>query len=118
MSDNDDQRQPGDRTPAESTEPTAPEPVSGFEESTAGLPWRVALILLIGATIVVFAVQNTQDVQLQFLAWDWAMPLVIVILVAVVLAVLADEVIGGIVRRRRVRRRRERDELQRLRKMS
>jgi uncharacterized integral membrane protein len=90
-------------------------PVPGFDDTRPEIPWRIGLILLIGALVVVFAVQNTQDVSIVFLGWQWTMPLVIVILVTVILAVLADEVVGGILRRRRSRRRRERDELQRLR---
>jgi uncharacterized integral membrane protein len=100
-------------SPADRGEATAP--ITGFEDTGPEIPWRIGLILLIGALVVVFAVQNTQDVSIVFLGWEWTMPLVIVILVSVILAVLADEVVGGIVRRRRSRRRRERDELQRLR---
>lgn len=118
MNQHDDQPESADVPPDTGADTTAPEPIDGFDETTPELPWRVAVILLIGTIVVVFAIQNTQSVELQFLGWDWSMPLVIVILVTLVLSVLADEIIGGIVRRRRVRRRRERDELQRLRKLS
>lgn len=117
MTDDQDRPDPSTEPTDETAPPSAPAPV---EEIHAGspIPWRVALVLLIGAAVVVFSVQNTQSVEMRFLGWDWDMPLVIVILVTIVVSVLADEVIGGIVRRRRVKRRRERDELRRLRDIS
>ena len=51
--------------------------------SDVEVPWRLLAALLLVSLIVVFAVQNTQDVELRFLAWEWRLPLVIVILVAV-----------------------------------
>lgn len=87
-------------------------------DSPPGIPWRLTVFLVLTVFIVVFAVQNTQAVELRFLGWSWQLPLVIVILIAVVISVILDEVLGGIIKRRRVRRRREREELDRLRKQT
>lgn len=86
-------------------------------EPSPGIPWRLGLFLLLATLVVVFAVQNTQEVGLEFLAWEWRLPLVIIILITVVVSVILDEVLGGIIKRRRTRRRREREELSRLREM-
>lgn len=96
-------------------EPTEETPPSGPADSGIDFPWRLLLLLAIVFIIVVFAVQNTQDVELNFFAWSWELPLVFVILGAVAVSVLAESIIGGIVKRRRVRRRLEREELRRLR---
>lgn len=87
-------------------------------DSPPGIPWRLTVFLVLTVLIVVFAVQNTQAVELRFLGWSWQLPLVIVILIAVVISVILDEVLGGIIKRRRVRRRREHEELERLRKQA
>lgn len=80
-----------------------------------GVPWRLGVFLVLTVLAVIFVVQNTQAVQLRFLAWEWRPPLAVVILVAVVVTVILDEILGGIFRRRRVTMRREREELRRLR---
>ena len=65
--------------------------------------------------LVVFAVQNTQDVDLRFLGWEGRFPLVVIIVTIVVVTVVLDEILGTVLRRRRKRRRAEREELKRLR---
>lgn len=99
-------------------ETEAPSPAATPVETTPGIPWRLGLFLALTITVVVFAVQNTQDVELKFLGWIWQLPLVIVILIFVVVAVVLDEALGGIIKRRRAQRRREREELKRLRQDS
>lgn len=91
---------------------TAPVPIA---EPGPGLPWRLGLFLLLAVVVVIFAVQNTQDVELQFLGWTWQLPLVIIITITVVVSVLLDEILGGIIRRSRRKRQMERRELKRLR---
>lgn len=96
-------------TPGESAEQPA------YTESGPGVPWRLALFLILAIVIVVFAVQNTQAVELHFLGWNWDLPLVIIILMAVVVTIILDQILTGLVTRRRRRRRIEREELRRLR---
>jgi lipopolysaccharide assembly protein A len=113
MTDHDDDREHGP-SPVEPEEATTQERPS-YEEPPVEIPWRLALFLALAVVIVVFAVQNTHDVELRFLGFDWRLPLVIIILISVVIAVILDEVLGGIIRRRRRRRQWERQELRRLR---
>jgi uncharacterized integral membrane protein len=86
-----------------------------YVEPGPGIPWRLTIFLALAVIVVVFAVQNTQAVELRFLGWTWQLPLVIIILVAVVVSILLDEIVGGMVKRRRLRRRRDTAELRRLR---
>jgi uncharacterized integral membrane protein len=101
---------------AEDQEKTPPHPTPARPTyGGQGIPWGFAASLLLAVLVVVFAVQNTQPVEITFLAWSWTFPLAIVLSAVVVAAVVADEVLGWLLRRRRRLRREERDELRRLR---
>jgi uncharacterized integral membrane protein len=100
---------------AREEEPSRQRQEPGQESHRAGVPWGLAGSLLLLSAVVVFAVQNTQPVLLEFLGWEAVVPLVVVVMVAFVVAVLFDEVLGVVWRRRRARRAADREELRRLR---
>lgn len=77
--------------------------------------WSLAVFLLIGLAFVVFAVQNTIDVPVKFITWDFTVSLPLLLVVTALIAVIADEVVGLIRRRRRRTRLAEREELKRYR---
>jgi uncharacterized integral membrane protein len=107
-----------DITPAPDDTPSADRVArAGGERVTGegGIPWGLGLFLAVAVLLVVFAVQNTQDVELRFLGWDGEFPLVVIIITVVVVSVILDEILGTVVRRRRKRRRAEKEELKRLR---
>ncbi|MCH7900721.1 MAG: DUF1049 domain-containing protein [Acidobacteria bacterium] len=89
----------------------APQP----EEPPADIPWGgiVATVGLI--LVVVFAVQNTETVAIEFLWMSGTSPLSIVILVSAVASAVFTTLGGVFYRRRRHRRRAEKDELEHLR---
>ncbi len=80
-----------------------------------GIPWGLGVFLVVTILLVIFAVQNTQEVDLQFLGWQVRSPLVVIIVVVAAVAVILDEILGAVLRRRRRRRRAEKEELKRLR---
>lgn len=80
------------------------------------LSWGLALFLLLAILVVVFTVQNTQPVGLEFLAWEGRFPMALIIIVVVAVTVILDEILGLILRRRRRRRAAERAELERFRR--
>jgi uncharacterized integral membrane protein len=80
------------------------------------VPWGLAGFLILALLLVVFAVQNTQSVELRFLGFEGSYPLVIIIVTVVVVTVILDEILGFVMSRRRARRARDRKELERLRK--
>ncbi len=82
----------------------------------AGIPWGLIFFLILSVLMAVFTVQNTQDVELQFLGWSGEFPLIMIIVGVFVTAVILDEILGTILRRRRRTRRLERQELERYRK--
>lgn len=81
-----------------------------------GVPWGLALFLVVVVLLVVFVVQNAQSVALKFLGWEGEYPLSLIIILVIAVSILLDEILGGVLRSRRRRRRAERDELRRLRK--
>jgi uncharacterized integral membrane protein len=80
----------------------------------------VSVALVVGVVIavlaIVVAVQNTDDVNVDFLGWEIDAPLLAVILTAAVAGVLLDEILGFFWRRRRRRHFADRAELRRLRR--
>ncbi len=88
----------------------APPPVD------AGIPWGLVFFLILSVLMAIFAVQNTQDVELEFLTWSGEFPLIMIIVGVFVTAVILDEILGTFLRRRRRTRRMEKQELERLRK--
>lgn len=72
-------------------------------------------ILLFALALLVLAVQNTQEVDVDFLGFTFTVPLFAVAIGAAILAVVLDELIGLVWRRRRRTRLEERAELDRLR---
>lgn len=79
------------------------------------MSWGLGIALLLGLIVVIFAVQNTNSVEISFLGWSWTMPLAFVIFLVAVISAIADEMFGLVSRRRRRRRQADKEELKRLR---
>ena len=92
-----------------------PSPVREVRRSGSDFSWSLAVFLLIGLGFVVFAVQNARDVEVEFFRWNFTVSLPLLLVVTALIAVIADEVIGLIRRRRRRTRLAEREELKRYR---
>jgi len=75
----------------------------------------VVAILLFALALLVLAVQNTQEVDVDFFGLEFTVPLFAVAIGAAILAIILDELIGLVWRRRRRIRLEERAELGRLR---
>lgn len=109
--------------PNELEEPAAPVEQRPVERppavaSVGELSWGLGLALLLGLVVVVFAVQNTEPVNIRFLGWSWTLPLALVIFVVAMVAALADELFGLVARKRRRRRKALKEELKTLRARS
>ena len=81
-----------------------------------GVPWGLAGFLIGVVLLVIFVVQNVQEVALRFLGWEGEYPLSLIIIVVIAISVLLDEFLGAALRRRRRQRRAEKEELRRLRR--
>lgn len=99
--------------------PDVPEPEQGLAEPAEprpGVPWGLGAFLVGVVLLVVFVVQNAQEVALKFLGWEGEYPLSLIIILVVAITVLLDQILGSALRRRRRRRKAEREELRQLRK--
>ena len=103
-----DERRPDEIEPA----PDEPK----IRREPTGVPWGLAAFMVSIVLLVIFVVQNVQDVTLKFLGWEGQYPLSLIIIVVIAVSVLLDEMLGSALRRRRRNRREEKEELRRLRR--
>ena len=65
--------------------------------------------------VVILAAQNTANITMAFTGWEFSTPLIVIVLGALLIGVVLDELFGLFYRARRRRIQRDRDQLQRLR---
>lgn len=116
MSDNDKDGQalPSPDMSAE-TDEAAPDVVRERVFVGTGLFWGLIIGIVLALAVIILAAQNTGTIDVSFLGWDFSTPLIVVVLGALLIGVVVDELFGLVYRKRRRRTLRERDELQRLR---
>ena len=90
-----DQRQTSDATPRRKS------PVQALRQINA----RMVLGVLSAVALIVFIAQNTDDTQVNFLAWDWDLPLFLLLLITIALSVVCTEFVGWRMGRRKSRTR-------------
>ena len=73
------------------------------------------LSIIVGLALVLLVWQNQEPVPLRFVGLEAQVPLFVIVLVTAIVAILLDEAIGLVWRRRRRRRLSEKEELARLR---
>ena len=71
-----------------------------------GVPWGAILLLFWAVLLIIFSVQNARDTPVEFLAWSWAMPVALLVMITA-LATLVLTGIGTAFYRRKRRQRRE-----------
>jgi uncharacterized integral membrane protein len=93
--------------PTIAEEPASQEPASQEPPApvfaTTGFPWGAVTLLIGVALVVVFMVQNTESVSVEFLWLSGYFSLAIVILVTVGATIVVTEIAGLAYRRRRRR---------------
>lgn len=83
-----------------------------------GFFWGLVFGVLITVMVIIFAAQNTASTEVRFLGWEFATPIIVLILGSVLAGIIIDEVAGLIYRRRKRRILNEREELKRLREQT
>lgn len=85
---------PSDVVEADSTPPPAPKD-SAAKFTRAAATWVFLVLgLLILIVLLVFIVQNGESVTMQFLAWQWSLPLGVQILLAAIAGALLTVLVG------------------------
>jgi uncharacterized integral membrane protein len=92
-----------------------PEPQQHRVFAGTGISWAFIFGVLLTVAVIVLAVQNTDPVPVTLYFWETTAPLIIVMLVAALAAILIDEMIGMIIRRRKRKILADREELKHLR---
>lgn len=88
----------------DSLEPESrPEPV---EDQGAGVPWGGILLLIWAVALIVFSVQNAENVTVSFLVWEWNIQVALLVLITALATLVLTGVGSAIYRRRRRARRR------------
>ena len=62
---------------------------------------RMVLGVLAAVALIVFIAQNTNETRVNFLGWDWDLPLFLLLLITIVLSVVCTEIVGWYMGRRR-----------------
>jgi uncharacterized integral membrane protein len=79
-----------------------------------GLFWGLIVGVVLALAVIILAAQNTGNVTISFLGWEFSTPLIVLILGLLLIGIVLDELFGLIYRKGRRRTLRDRDELKRL----
>jgi uncharacterized integral membrane protein len=80
-------------------------PPRAADDPGAGVPWGGILLGIWAVSLIVFSVQNAEHVTIYFLAWEWNIPVALLVMVTA-LATLVLTGLGSAIYRRRRRARR------------
>lgn len=81
------------------------EPETPPEIEREGVPWGALLLLIWAVLLIIFSVQNAENATVEFLVWDWQVPVALVVMITA-LATLVLTGLGSVFYRRRRRERR------------
>lgn len=90
-------RPPYDRQGNERAEPKS----RSFTDALRQINARMVLGVLAAVALIVFIAQNTNETRVNFLGWDWDLPLFLLLLITIVLSVVCTEIAGWYMGRRR-----------------
>ena len=85
-----------------SAEEVKPEERS-FRDFLRQINARMVLGALAAIALIVFIAQNTDETRVNFLGWDWELPLFLLLLITIVLSVVCTEIVSWYMGRRRWR---------------
>lgn len=87
-----------------------PEPRPEREiDDRAGIPWGAIFLSIWAVILIVFSVQNAEDTTVEFLAWDWQMPVALVVMITALVTLILTGLGSAFYRRRRRQRRQMRE---------
>ncbi|GAB2441972.1 lipopolysaccharide assembly LapA domain-containing protein [Nocardia tengchongensis] len=68
----------------------------GVPRTRAGYAWAgLVIAALLGVAVLVFILQNLEQVRVNVFAWDWNLPIGVLVLLSVIAGALFTSLIGG-----------------------
>ena len=61
------------------------EPESIGDEDESGFPWAGLFLVVWALALIIFSVQNAEEVTVEFLGWDLVMPIAVLVVVTALL---------------------------------
>lgn len=92
-----EQRPPFDHQGGEAAQPES----RSFVDVLRKINARMVLGALAAVALIVFVAQNTDEARVNFLGWDWNLPLFLLLLITIALSVICTEIVGWYMGRRR-----------------
>lgn len=80
------------------------QPEPGPAEAKAGMPWGAILLLIWAVALIIFSVQNAERATIEFLAWDWDLPVALVVMITALVTLFVTAIGAAFYRRRRRQR--------------
>ena len=74
---------------------------SSFRDLVSQISARMVLGFLAAVALIVFIAQNTNEAEVNFLGWEWDIPLFLLLLITVALSALCTVIISWFMGRRR-----------------
>ena len=92
-----DQSLPYDHQDKEGAEPES----RSFIDVLRKINARMVLGVLAAVALIVFIAQNTDEARVNFLGWNWDLPLFLLLLITIALSGICTEIVGWYMGRRR-----------------
>ncbi|WP_420638566.1 lipopolysaccharide assembly protein LapA domain-containing protein [Candidatus Poriferisocius sp.] len=87
--------EPEDNVPFDHGEPAVAESKDrSFGDLVRQINARMVLGALAAVALIVFIAQNTGETRVNFLGWDWDLPLFLLLLITVALSVMCTEIVA------------------------
>jgi uncharacterized integral membrane protein len=80
------------------------QPDAPTREARAGVPWGAILLLIWAVALIIFSVQNAESATVEFLAWDWSMPVALLVMISALVTLFVTAIGAAVYRRRRRQR--------------
>lgn len=73
-------------------------------ETREGFPWGAILLLIWAVALIIFSVQNAESATVEFLGWDWSMPVALLVMITALVTLFVTAIGAAFYRRRRRQR--------------
>ncbi len=80
------------------------EPEAAPDRARPGVPWGAIVLLIWAVALIIFSVQNAESTTVEFLAWDWSMPVALLVMITALVTLFVTAIGAAVYRRRRRRR--------------